>query len=104
MVLRTRQELRCEPSGRQEARQRREETTREEQREVVRIHCGRGHLPWQVGCYLPQRARVGGQCPREAHWAPLSVSLFCKGVHKHVSLPRTRPPFVVAGAVRIQNS
>lgn len=57
MVLRTRQELRCEPSGRQGARQRREETTREEKREVVGIHCSRGHLPWQVDCYLPQRAR-----------------------------------------------
>lgn len=72
MVLRKRQELRCEPSRRQGARQRREETTREEttreeKREVVGIHCSRGHLPWQVDCYLPQMARVDGQCPREAH-------------------------------------
>lgn len=67
MVLRTRQELRCEPSRRQGARQS-GETTGEDERAVVGIHCGRGHRPWQLDCYLPQRARawVGGQCPREA--------------------------------------
>ena len=61
MVLRTRQELRCEPSGRQGTRKRREETTREDKRKVAGTHSGHGRLPLQVNYYLPQRAqaRVG---------------------------------------------
>lgn len=55
------QGLRCEPNGKQGTRKRREETTKEDKREVAGTHSGHGRLPLQVDCYLPQRAqaRVG---------------------------------------------
>lgn len=102
MVLRTRQELRCEPSGRQGAKG---GTGPPERRKGRWGGFTVAVATFLAGGLLPPPEGLGGwTVSKRGSLSSSFGSLFCKGVHRRMSLPRTGPPFVVAGAVGIQSS
>lgn len=100
MVLRTRQELRCSQAGGRGQ-------TREGGDHQRGAKGGRGFIrPWvtfleQVGCYPSPRGLGWWTVSKRGSLGPfLSFFVLQRRAQAHESLPRTRPPFAVAGAVR----
>lgn len=104
MVPGMRLELRCEPSGRQRTRKRREETPRDDKREAAGTHSGHGHLPLQVDCSHPQRLGWMDIVQGRLGDLLLLAPLFYKGMYNCISMLSKGPSFVVAGAAGIQSS